>query len=428
MTIDDDRRERGCARSTATAGQKLTLTVSGNTIPGVDLIVRQPNNATVSSLFVSAATGVPRHVHPAGHRDLHDHGRPGRAEHRRPDLHPGPGARQHRHHDDRDADHGDHRRRSARTPCARSTATAGQKLTLTVTGNTIPGRQPDRPPAQQRDRQQPVRRRPPPGSATRSPCRSPGPTRSRRPGRPEHRRPDLHPGPGARQHRHHDDRDGDHGDHRRRSARTPCARSTATAGQKLTLTVTGNTIPRGQPDRPPAQQRDRQQPVRRRPPPGSATRSPCRSPGPTPDRRPGRPEHRRPDLHPQQRPHSRPAGVTGARRPERDLHAPLASRMLDRSRSSAAAAPLSLTIAVVDAAGQRSSRPGRTSRPDADRHRRSHGRVHPRHRDPRRATPSCSPPTPASSGRRRSSTPPATTARRTVSPTRAAATARLRSR
>ncbi len=41
----------------ATAGQKLTLTVTGNTIPGVSLIVRQPNNATVSSLFVSAATG-----------------------------------------------------------------------------------------------------------------------------------------------------------------------------------------------------------------------------------------------------------------------------------------------------------------------------------------------------------------------------------
>ncbi len=39
----------------ATAGQKLTLTVSGNTIPGVNLVIRQPNNTLVGNLFLSGA-------------------------------------------------------------------------------------------------------------------------------------------------------------------------------------------------------------------------------------------------------------------------------------------------------------------------------------------------------------------------------------
>src|SRR5438045_1043567 len=40
----------------ATAGQKLTLTVSGNSIPGADLTVRDPNGSTVAGLFASGAT------------------------------------------------------------------------------------------------------------------------------------------------------------------------------------------------------------------------------------------------------------------------------------------------------------------------------------------------------------------------------------
>jgi hypothetical protein len=39
------------------AGQKLTLTVSGNSIAGVDLTVRDPNGNIVATLFVSSATG-----------------------------------------------------------------------------------------------------------------------------------------------------------------------------------------------------------------------------------------------------------------------------------------------------------------------------------------------------------------------------------
>ncbi len=42
---------------TATAGQRVTLTVSDNTIPGVDLTVRQPNGSSVASLSMSGATG-----------------------------------------------------------------------------------------------------------------------------------------------------------------------------------------------------------------------------------------------------------------------------------------------------------------------------------------------------------------------------------
>src|SRR5262249_33563428 len=38
----------------ATAGQRVTLTVSGNTIPGVDLVVRGPNGAVLQTFFVSS--------------------------------------------------------------------------------------------------------------------------------------------------------------------------------------------------------------------------------------------------------------------------------------------------------------------------------------------------------------------------------------
>jgi len=41
----------------ATAGQNLTVTVTANTIPGVSLVVQQPNGAAVTSFFVSGATG-----------------------------------------------------------------------------------------------------------------------------------------------------------------------------------------------------------------------------------------------------------------------------------------------------------------------------------------------------------------------------------
>jgi hypothetical protein len=41
---------------TATAGQSVTLSVAGNTITGVDLVVRQPNTAIVATLFASGAT------------------------------------------------------------------------------------------------------------------------------------------------------------------------------------------------------------------------------------------------------------------------------------------------------------------------------------------------------------------------------------
>jgi hypothetical protein len=41
----------------ATAGQQVTLSVTGNSIVGVDLTVRNPSGVTVGSLFVSGATG-----------------------------------------------------------------------------------------------------------------------------------------------------------------------------------------------------------------------------------------------------------------------------------------------------------------------------------------------------------------------------------
>ena len=80
----------------ATAGQKLTLSVSGNTIPGVDLTVRQPNGTRSASLFVVGPDRLPRHLHAAGHGHLHDHRRPARPEHRRPDVHAQRGRRRRR--------------------------------------------------------------------------------------------------------------------------------------------------------------------------------------------------------------------------------------------------------------------------------------------------------------------------------------------
>ena len=40
----------------ATAGQSVTISVAGNTIPGVDIVVRQPNTGVVATLFASGAT------------------------------------------------------------------------------------------------------------------------------------------------------------------------------------------------------------------------------------------------------------------------------------------------------------------------------------------------------------------------------------
>jgi hypothetical protein len=58
-----------------TAGQKLTLTISNNTYAQADITVRDPNGVSVTSLFVSTAD-VPRRVHVASNRDIHDHNRP----------------------------------------------------------------------------------------------------------------------------------------------------------------------------------------------------------------------------------------------------------------------------------------------------------------------------------------------------------------
>ena len=44
---------------TAAAGQKVTLSVSGNTIPGVDVTIRQPNGSVVDSFFLPERDRVP---------------------------------------------------------------------------------------------------------------------------------------------------------------------------------------------------------------------------------------------------------------------------------------------------------------------------------------------------------------------------------
>ena len=60
-----------------TAGQKLTLHVSGNSFTdGVDLVVLRPDGLSVTSLFVRRPDRLPGRVHVAGDGDLHDRGRP----------------------------------------------------------------------------------------------------------------------------------------------------------------------------------------------------------------------------------------------------------------------------------------------------------------------------------------------------------------
>ena len=56
---------------TATAGQRITVSVSNNTFStGVDLSVRRPDNTTVGGFAVFSPTGCERHPHPLGHRHL----------------------------------------------------------------------------------------------------------------------------------------------------------------------------------------------------------------------------------------------------------------------------------------------------------------------------------------------------------------------
>ena len=68
---------------TATAGQKVTLSVTGNTIAG-----RRPgpcasrDGAVVTSQFLTGPSAFHDVVHVAGGRDVHDHGRSARPEHR----------------------------------------------------------------------------------------------------------------------------------------------------------------------------------------------------------------------------------------------------------------------------------------------------------------------------------------------------------
>ena len=228
---------------TATAGQKLTLTVTGNTIPAVDLTIRQPNGASfVGSQSVSGpsvfhdvmtlpVTGTYTITIDPRDQDT------GTLTFR---LDPVP--------DNigttaigkpTDVTIGTIGENAVRT----FAATAGQKITMTVTGNTIPAvdltiRQPNGAPFV--------------GSQFVS-----GPTAFHdmmtlpvtgtlhdhdRPARPEHRHADLPARPGARQHRHDGDRHADrrHDRDDRRERRRTFA---ATAGQKITMTVSGNTIP-----------------------------------------------------------------------------------------------------------------------------------------------------------------------------------------
>ena len=80
----------------ATAGQRLTLSVSGNTIAGVDLVVRQPNGSPWRSLFLSGATGFRDMFTLPVDGHVHDHGRPARPEHRVAHVLLGAVPRQHR--------------------------------------------------------------------------------------------------------------------------------------------------------------------------------------------------------------------------------------------------------------------------------------------------------------------------------------------
>ena len=72
---------------TGTAGQRLTLSVSGNTLSGgVDRACTNRATATRRRAVLGPPDRVPRRVHPAGHRHLHGHGRPSRPADRHPDV------------------------------------------------------------------------------------------------------------------------------------------------------------------------------------------------------------------------------------------------------------------------------------------------------------------------------------------------------
>ena len=121
----------------ATAGQKLTLTVSGNTYPQVDLTVRDPNGVSVASLFSST---------PTAFRDVFT--LPVTGTYTITVDPPDQDTGHSRSCCDRCPTNGDDRDRHRDERCRRPTigenavrtfpATAGQKLTLTVSDNTYP--------------------------------------------------------------------------------------------------------------------------------------------------------------------------------------------------------------------------------------------------------------------------------------------------
>ena len=122
----------------ATAAQKLTLTVSGNSIAGADITVRDPKRQHRRDTVRLGSDRVPRRVHAAHDGHLHDHGGSTRRADGFADLHDERGAGQHRLDRDRHADDvtiGTIGEVAVRT----FTATAGQSVTLSVAGNTIPG-------------------------------------------------------------------------------------------------------------------------------------------------------------------------------------------------------------------------------------------------------------------------------------------------
>ena len=72
---------------TATAGQKLTLSVIGNTIAGVDLRVRDPGRRHRREPVRLGGNGIPRHLHATRDRSVHDPGRSARPAGRHADIH-----------------------------------------------------------------------------------------------------------------------------------------------------------------------------------------------------------------------------------------------------------------------------------------------------------------------------------------------------
>ncbi len=243
----------------ATAGQKLTLTVSGNTIPGVNLVIRQPNNTLVGNLFLSGAASfldtftLPVSgtytitIDPSGQNT-------GSA-----DLHPGLGPRQHRHDRHRHPDRGDHRHgRRERRPLVRRDGRP--EADPDRQRQHHPRRQPGHPPAQQHPGRQPL----PVGRGELPrhlhPARLGDLHDHHRPERPEHRHVDLHPGLGPRQHRHDRDRDPDRGDHRHgRRERRPLVRRDGRP--EADPDRQRQHHPRRQPGHPPAQQHPGRQPL-----------------------------------------------------------------------------------------------------------------------------------------------------------------------